>query len=407
MKTRETMANLFGILMLVTVCTVVTMMPARRAASASPAPPTPPPATGPSSHYSTRGKGAMTVDGPGCCGGIVFPSTFEMDYEADATGRVRISRLYSSLTDMDISFHFLIFETGRIQMRCGVARSVGAIEAWTDASGNLSIAPGAATLSGEAVKTRDSSGNCGGGQLQLTLTNNAPLFGVLDPAGNRVTLNGTFATTTEGRTYNISLEMIGEYANRPPVAVFGVQGTGLEAFAQGGCPAVFNYGNPSEYTVEANDPSGLKMHLQSFSRDPDGIWNAADVGFDQWFQSRNAESLRFIAEGRRIGPRLFEFGPVHHLMLETTDRLGVSDTTNCDFRVVDRTPPAVTAPGAIVIDATIAGGATSATSAALRAFLERASATDTVDISPKALSALLNGEGNQFGDPVPCFAETQ
>ena len=228
--------------------------------------------------------------------------------------------------------------------------------------------------------------------MQLTLTNNAPLSGILDPAGNRVTLTGTFAATTEGNTYNISLEMTGEYANRPPVAVFGVQGTGLEAFSQGGCPAVLNYGNPPEYTVEANDPSGLKMYLQSFSHDPDGIWTGADVGFDQWFQSRNSEPLKFIAEGRRIGPMLFEFGPVHHLKLETTDRLGVSDTTDCDFRVVDRTPPTVTPPGATVVEATVAGGATPGTSTALRTFLQRATAIDTADGSPKALSPLLNDQ---------------
>ena len=84
---------------------------------------------------------------------IVFPSSFEMDYEVEASGRVRISRLDSSLADMDLRFHFLIFETARIQMRCGAVQSDSVIETWADASGNLSIAPGAATLSGEAVKT--------------------------------------------------------------------------------------------------------------------------------------------------------------------------------------------------------------------------------------------------------------
>ena len=168
-------------------------------------------------------------------------------------------------------------------------------------------------------------------------------------------------------TYNISLDMIGEYANRPPVAVFGVQGTGLEAFSQGGCPAVLNYGNPPEYTVEANDPSGLKMYLQSFSTTL-MVSGLGQSGIDQWFQSRNSEPLKFIAEGRRIGPMLFEFGSVHHLMLETTDRLGVSDTADCDFRVVDRTPPTVTPPGATVVDATVAGGATPSTSTALEHF---------------------------------------
>jgi hypothetical protein len=347
----------------------------------------------------------MTVDGPGCCTGIVFPSTFEMDYEADATGRVRITRLYSSLADMDLRFRFLIFDTGRIQMRCGTARNDAVIEAWADASGNLNIAPGAATLSAEAVKTTDASANCGGDFMSLTLINSSPLSGLLDPAGNRITVNGSFTTTTEGHTYNISLQMIGEYANRPPVAVFGVEGPGLEAFPQGGCPAVLNGGNPPEYTLEANDPSGVKMYLRSFSGDPDGVWSGADVGFDQWFQSRNTEPQKFVAEGRRVGPMLFEFGPVHHLTLETTDRLGATDTSNCNFRVVDTTPPLVTSPGSTVVDATVEGGATPATSAALSTFLETASATDTVDAAPKALPPLLYGQEVHSGTLFPASSK--
>jgi hypothetical protein len=74
----------------------------------------------------------------------------------------------------------------------------------------------------------------------------------------------------EGNDYNLTLEMSGTYVNRPPRARFGVMGRHLEAFAQGGCPAVLNAGNPPEPVIEANDPAGLKMSLRSLSYDPDG-----------------------------------------------------------------------------------------------------------------------------------------
>lgn len=372
------------------ILTALVAVPVLRDAFASPIPPSPP-ITGASLHYSTRGKGAVTVDGPGCCDGMVFPSTFEMDYETDTSGAVLITRLDSALADMDLRFHFLIFETARVQVRCGTVRSGSVIDANIDAFGNLTIAPGVATLSGNAFHTRNSAGECGGGLSSLTLTNNAPMSGVLDPTGNRMTLTGSFTTTTEGNTYNISLEMTGQYANRPPVAVFGVEGAGLEAFAQGGCPAVLNGGNPPEYVVEANDESGLKMFLRSFSHDPDGSWTGADVGLDQWFHGMDTEPQKFIGEGRRVGPQMFAFGPVHHLTLETTDRLGVVNRSRCDFRVADRTPPAVTPPGAATVEATVDGGTTPSTSNALSAFLGNATAADSVDSAPKTLPPLLNG----------------
>lgn len=333
----------------------------------------------------------MTVDGPGCCDGIVFPATFQMDYETDSSGAVRINRLYSSLADMDLRFHFLIFETAHVQIRCGAVENTSVIDATRDSFGGLTIAAGAATLSGDSLQTRDADGNCGGGSSRLTLSNNAPLTGVLDPIGNRVSLNGSFATTTEGKTYNINLQMTGEYTNRPPVSQFGVEGAGLEAFAQGGCPAVLNGGNPPEYVVEANDPAGLKMFLKSFSSDPDGSWSGADIGYEQWFYAKNSEPQKFLGEGRRIGEFLFELDNFHSLTLKTTDRLGVSTTSDCNFRVVDRTPPVVTPPPDRTIESTVDGGATPSTSDALRDFLGKATASDAVDNKPTALPSLFNG----------------
>jgi hypothetical protein len=83
---------------------------------------------------------------------------------------------------------------------------------------------------------------------------------------------------------------------------------------------------------------------------------------------------------------------MHHLTLETTDRVGATATSKCDFRVVDTTPPSVTTPGATTIDATGTDGATPSTSDALRDFLSGASAADSVDSKPTALPPLLNGK---------------
>ena len=335
----------------------------------------------------------MAVNGEGCCDGVPLPGTFEMDYEVDeAAGRVEITRLSAALADMDITFHFLIFETGRVKVRCGTARSASPIEGSVDAFGNLSIAAGAATLSGEAFRRRDAGGECGGGSSAITLANNAPLTGLLDPVSNRLSLSGAFTTMTEGRAYDVRLDMTGEYVNRPPVAVFGVEGPGLGAFAQGGCPAVMNHGNPPEPTVEANDPAGLKTYLRSFSYDPDGYWRGGDILLDQWFHGRDSGPSKFIGESRRLGPTYFEFGPVHRLTLETTDRAGVTDASPCDFRVVDTTPPAVTPPAAREVGASVEGGATPATSDALRKFLHSAYAVDAADLWPSPLPPLLNGD---------------
>src|SRR4030095_9846471 len=199
----------------------ITALLAWRAYSA----PAPPPSASPALQaYSAHGRGTMLVDGAGCCDGVVFPSTFEMDYEVDrSSGRVNISRLSAALADMDIRFHFLIFETGRVQVRCGSARNVSAVVGTIDSSGNLTIPAGAATLNGTSFGERDGVGKCGGSVSDLSLTNNAPLVGSLDPVSNSISFNGVFSVTTEGNTYNIQLNMTGDYVNRPPVAVFGVE----------------------------------------------------------------------------------------------------------------------------------------------------------------------------------------
>jgi hypothetical protein len=314
-----------------------------------------------------------------------------MEYEQESAGRVRVTRLSAAVADIDVVFNFLIFETARLRVRCGAAESEGVVVGDLDDAGNLWIAPGAATLKGSSFEKRDGD-RCDGGNTLIALTNNDAVRGLLDPAGNRLSLGGSFTTTTEGRVYNIRLDMSGVYTNRPPVARLGAEGPGLEAFAQGGCPAVWRGANAPEWVAEANDPDGLKMYLRSFSYDPEGAWGAADLQLDQWFYGRGAEPLKYIGEGRRHGPQLFEFGPAHRLTLKTSDRVGASATSDCSFSVVDTTPPAVNAPADVIITPTVAGGATPATSSALKKFLESGTAFDIADASPVRLKPLVNGK---------------
>jgi hypothetical protein len=341
--------------------------------------------------YRVRGTGTLTISGAGCCEGANFPGTFQMDYRQDASGRVEVTRLQASLPDTDIVFRFLIFEVNRVTIHCGELSNDRPITGDVDSFSNLTIPAGAATISGSAFEKREARGQCIGASTSLTATNNSPIRGVLDPAANHAALAGAFTTRIEGNDYNLTLSMTGAYANRPPRARLGVTGRNLEAFAQGGCPAILNTGNPPELVVEANDPSGLKMSVRSHSYDPDGAWIRADLALDKWFYARAGTPLRFIAEGREYGPMTFDFGPRHRLVLETSDRLGAAATADCSFRVVDTTAPVVTPPASISVAATFRGGARVRDATAIRTFLAGAACRDIVDTTPTQLPPLLAG----------------
>ena len=361
----------------------------------------PPPTFADTLLYSVRGTVSMTISGAGCCEGINFAGTFEMDYLQDTSGRIEIARLQTSLADMDIVFRFLIFETSRIKIRCGEAHSNRTITGNIDGLGNLTIPSGAASIFGSSLENRSALGECSGTATSLTGTNNAPLRGLLDPAANYAAIAGAFTARVDGNDYSLTLDMTGAYANRPPRARLGVAGRNLEAFAQGGCPAVMNTGNPPELVVEANDPAGLKMALRSLSYDPDGAWRRADIGMDKWFYARGARPFEFLAEGREYGPMTFNFGLRHRLVLETSDRLGAATTDDCSFRVVDTTPPVVTPPAAISVAATFRGGALVRNSTPIRKFLAGATCRDIVDTSPTQLPALLAGAEVTSGTVFP------
>jgi hypothetical protein len=339
--------------------------------------------------YRVRGTGVMTIDGPGCCQGANFPGTFEMDYRPDVAGRIEITRLQTSLPDMDIAFRFLIFETKRVTVRCGQLNNDGSVRGDVDSFNRLTIPPSSFNVSGSALEKRNANGECSGESFLFTGRNNSALRGVLDPSANYVALAGAFNTRVEGNDYNLTLEMTGTYGNRPPRARLGVTGRNLEAFAQGGCPAYLNAGNPPELVVEANDPAGLKMTLRSHSYDPDGAWNRADLDLNKWFYGRDSGPLNYVAEGLEHGPMTFAFGARHRLVLETADRMAAATTDDCSFRVVDTTAPAVTPPALISAAATFRGGAVVRNSPAIRRFLDGATCSDLVDPAPAKLPPLL------------------
>jgi hypothetical protein len=112
---------------------------------------------------------------------------------------------------------------------------------------------------------------------------------------------------------------------------------------------------------------------------------------DKWFYARDGAPFDFLAEGREYGPMLFNFGPQHRLVLETSDRLGAATTSECSFRVVDTTAPAVEPPTPISIAATFRGGAVVGASPPIRAFLAAGRCVDVVETATTQLPPLATG----------------
>ena len=213
-----------------------------------------------------------------------------------------------------------------------------------------------------------------------------------DPAANRVALDGTFRGVWldgEDDPYDFTLRASGHFDNRPPVASVGFETVELP---QGGCPAFWlpNGG----WVAEANDPRGLVGTLRSDAADPDGplgSWSRDGLLSERWLRSRSGGPRQLVGLGYRTDPVTFEWGPFHRLELLAMDLSGAAAAAQCAFRVVDSRPPVVTPPPATTIACSQAGGASPGTSAALRAFLEAAAASDRADPAPVRLAPQVGG----------------
>jgi hypothetical protein len=354
-------------------------------ASASAALPLDPP-----QQFLVQGLGTLRVAGPHCCGATRLTGAFDARYQIASSGAVTLAALNLQLHDADVVVHdgFLGLFDQRIQLRCGVGATRPSAGTRVTAT-SLKFDVGAVTLDGLASEGRAPDGACLEPTLELAAANNAELLMTHDPVANRFGLSTTFHATLAGAGYDLSLDLSGSFANRPPQAVLGIL---TPQNPQGGCPAFWRWnGQLWERVAEANDPGGLKGTLHSSSHDPDGGWAHGDVTLETWHVTKNSDPRGRLGRGTSLGPLTFPWGPTYQVELLASDHAGATSAAACTFRVVDTRPPTVTAPAPLVTACTTAGGSTRASSPALAAFLSSASASDLGDAAPVALAPQMGG----------------
>src|SRR6185295_4825621 len=110
-------------------------------------------------------------------------------------------------------------------------------------------------VAGVSAEERYSDGSCADPTLEMRGANNAEANVLHDPTANAFGLDTTFATSIGGDSYGLHLQLSGQFANRPPVAVLGIE---TPANPQGGCPAVWRWnGQTWELVAEANNFAGF------------------------------------------------------------------------------------------------------------------------------------------------------
>jgi hypothetical protein len=337
--------------------------------------------------FLVQGLAEMTISGPRCCDGYVFRGLFEATVTVEPTGDFRIEQLAVRVMPTDVA-EAGVLGLGYLPLRCAAAENLGPVTG-SVSGGAITVPVGGARLEASSFAKQAADGSCAEENLRIEAENNASLSGVHDPAGNVFSLHGTFAAAIDGGSYTIDVTLDGAYANRPPSSRLGLV---LPGFEQGGCPATWFAGNPSEWRIEANHVQGLYAPVRSFSSDPDtALTPRADLAQEVWTERQGSGDEVFLGSGPDLGDRLFTYGPTHQLRLLAADQLGGLSMDECTFRVVDTTPPVVKPPAPMAVRCSQAWGATPATSAALSAFLAGAVAVDVGDAAPLALSPLVGG----------------
>lgn len=289
----------------------------------------------PWAEYQVQGSGTIRVLS-GCCAGEELDGRFEASYSVDPSGGVHVYDLRTMLFDTTIG-GVGILGLGSYDLRCAMAWSESGFNGWLS-GGALWFGSGTVPFAGENFKYRNADGSCPSLDASFAATNTAAWTGVHDPAGNHFTLGGDLSATVSGTVLTFRVALNGTYRNRPPVARLGLTVPGFE---QGGCPAVFHAGNPSEWRVEANDSQGFRAPLRGFSWDNDASYSRSDILAEAWFHQKDANPPTPLGAGESLPPVLFPFGSTHRVTLIATDRLGAADLDECMFRVVDTTPPSV------------------------------------------------------------------
>ncbi len=345
----------------------------------------------PPQQFLVQGTGALRVSGPHCCGATRLTGRFDARYQITSSGAVTLAGLSLQLDDADVVVEdgFLGLFNQRIQLRCGNAATRDAGLGVRASATSLKFAPGALTLDGLASEGRAADGACVAPTLELAAANNSEVLVTHDPTANRFALSTTFHTTLADGGYDLLLDLVGRFTNRPPRAVLDIL---TPQNPQGGCPAFSRWnGQLWERVAEANDPNGLKGTLHSASYDPDGGWAHGDVTLETWHVAKDADPRGRIGRGTFLGPLTFPWGPVYQVELLASDHGGASAAAACTFRVIDTRPPTIVVPAPLVTACTTAGGATRATSTPLATFLAAARATDLADPAPVALAPQMAG----------------
>lgn len=267
---------------------------------------------------------------------------------------------------------------------------------------HLTFPPGTLKLYGRSSETRFADGSCDDPSLDFDSVNDVDVQVRHEPALNQFALDGTFATSAGGETYALTLHLAGGFTNQPPQAALALRPID-DPYPQGGCPAFQRWtGQQWEWVAEANRPEGLVAELHSFSSDPDGgSWSQGDVLAERWFDTPGSGDRAFLGQGRQLDALTFGWGVPHRVELLAIDHAGASSAESCSFEVIDTRAPVVTPPSSIVLGCSTVGGATPATSPALQAFLDGATASDAADPAPARLTPTLGGAPVSGGTLFP------
>ena len=185
------------------------------AATATAAPPLDPP-----QRFQARGDAHATIAGPGCCGETQFTGRFRLVYDVSSSGETRLGSLSFELDDRDVFVHggFLDLYTERVAIRCGGGLLTLTAQGRTVGPAEIKWPAGTINIEGGFNEERLPGGTCQGVGTSFTSVNAAEVSLVHRPADDQVSLNGSFTTELEGRTFVLHLQGSGRFENRPPQA---------------------------------------------------------------------------------------------------------------------------------------------------------------------------------------------
>ncbi len=276
------------------------------------------------------GDGVFRVEGPGCCGGQTFSGSFRAAYEIDSWGQVTVESLTAELDPTTVTGVGL-FGLGIVELACAVAGNQAPVVGWLWWD-TLFLPTGSLTLNATTFESRSLDGECLSPKLGLEIVNTGPLLFLHRPYADEFKLSGAvFSAIIGGDLYTVRLDLTGHYANRPPVAGFGMV---LPGFEQGGCPAILDGGNPPRWVIEANVSAGLKAPLRSFSYDPDGPLSRTDLDAELWSVSEDGGPWTLLGAGAELPHQLFALGHEYRVLLLAADRAGAVGAEECQFVVV-------------------------------------------------------------------------